>query len=284
MQRARTHYEILGVPRTATAAEIRHAYLRLIKVHHPDHGPADARNRSIAPLLNRVYEVLRDPARRAQYDASLAEPPPSARSRRAQWVERRKTDRRAASAGRGPASAGIVPSLVGLAALLAGAMLVGSGFAPSSLEPKVRRASSFALAGDGGEDLTSYPAMTEIRRTVRLARNAGTQEAIGISRECFANARLGVTGRTADLCVIFDLTFTSWRATPDQPSLPAYFAVSVMGDRHRGALRSIPHSSNTRYDRLRRDALAALVSDVRGDEVRNGSGLSNNGPRIESLK
>ena len=71
-------YSILGVPRTATASEIRAAYRRLARVYHPDlnAGPeAEARMREI----NEAYDTLSDPQRRRYYDrtgiANGAAPP-----------------------------------------------------------------------------------------------------------------------------------------------------------------------------------------------------------------
>ena len=61
------YYEILGVPRTATADEIRKAYRKLAKKYHPDvskEKDADARYREI----NEAYEVLKDPDKRGRYD------------------------------------------------------------------------------------------------------------------------------------------------------------------------------------------------------------------------
>ena len=61
-------YSILGVPRAATATEIRAAYRRLARMYHPDlnAGPeAEARMKEI----NEAYDTLSDPLRRRQYDS-----------------------------------------------------------------------------------------------------------------------------------------------------------------------------------------------------------------------
>jgi hypothetical protein len=63
-----THYEVLGVAPTASQQEIRGAYRRLARVHHPDHDAADT---GTMAALNEAYRVLRNPARRAAYDAEL---------------------------------------------------------------------------------------------------------------------------------------------------------------------------------------------------------------------
>lgn len=61
-------YEILGVSRTASADEIKRAYRRLAKAHHPDRNPNDRTAETKFKELQAAYEVLGDPERRAQYD------------------------------------------------------------------------------------------------------------------------------------------------------------------------------------------------------------------------
>ena len=62
-------YALLGVSRSATAQEIKRAYFTAAKRTHPDVDPSPgAANRFRA--LSSAYEVLRDPERRREYDAS----------------------------------------------------------------------------------------------------------------------------------------------------------------------------------------------------------------------
>lgn len=61
-----SHYEVLGVPITASLQDIKTAYRRAARTHHPDQGgnPADFRRVTLA------YEVLSDPQRREAYNRS----------------------------------------------------------------------------------------------------------------------------------------------------------------------------------------------------------------------
>ena len=62
-----THYEALGVRVSATTEEIRRAYLRQARLHHPDVGGGDRAMQA----LNEAWAVLGDPVRRARYDRTL---------------------------------------------------------------------------------------------------------------------------------------------------------------------------------------------------------------------
>jgi curved DNA-binding protein len=84
----RDYYEVLGVPRTATAEEIKRVYRQLARKHHPDLQPPPERAKAAERFkeINEAYEVLSDPDKRAKYDALGAEwksgmdftPPPGA--------------------------------------------------------------------------------------------------------------------------------------------------------------------------------------------------------------
>ena len=69
----RSHYEVLGVHPEATAEVIREAYRNLAREHHPDRRAIvlDSSHPMTMAELNEAYRVLRDPGRRAVYDASL---------------------------------------------------------------------------------------------------------------------------------------------------------------------------------------------------------------------
>lgn len=65
----RDPYEVLGVSRNADEKEIKQAYYRLAKEHHPDKNP-DNREAATEKFkeIQEAYEVLKDPQTRARYD------------------------------------------------------------------------------------------------------------------------------------------------------------------------------------------------------------------------
>src|SRR5215470_6978945 len=65
---AESLYEILGVAKTATADEIRKAYRKLARQHHPDVNPGDRRAEDKFKKVSAAYDVLSDDKKRAAYD------------------------------------------------------------------------------------------------------------------------------------------------------------------------------------------------------------------------
>ncbi|MEN9203305.1 MAG: J domain-containing protein [Thermostichus sp. DG_1_6_bins_120] len=68
-----SHYDVLGVSALATAAEIKRAYRRLVKYHHPD-SPLSKKDRATSERIrqiNAAYTVLKDPQLRRDYDHQL---------------------------------------------------------------------------------------------------------------------------------------------------------------------------------------------------------------------
>lgn len=62
------YYKILGVEKTASNAEIKNAYKRLVKQYHPDLNPNNADKEAKFKQINAAYETLSDPEKRRQYD------------------------------------------------------------------------------------------------------------------------------------------------------------------------------------------------------------------------
>jgi DnaJ-class molecular chaperone len=68
MSTAVDHYVVLGVQRGASPDEIRAAYRRAARASHPDLHPEDVTAHDRFMQVQKAYEVLGDPARRAAYD------------------------------------------------------------------------------------------------------------------------------------------------------------------------------------------------------------------------
>jgi len=64
----RDYYEVLGVDRNATEADIKKAYRRLAKQYHPDVNPGDKEAEAKFKEINEAYSVLSDSEKRANYD------------------------------------------------------------------------------------------------------------------------------------------------------------------------------------------------------------------------
>ena len=68
MPSKRDYYEVLGVGRDASDADIKKAYRKLAKQYHPDLNPGDKTAEANFKEVNEAYEVLSDPQKRARYD------------------------------------------------------------------------------------------------------------------------------------------------------------------------------------------------------------------------
>src|SRR5471032_2347823 len=62
------YYETLGVARTATAEDIKQAFRKLARIHHPDVAKNKVTGEAKFKEINEAYEVLSDPEKRRRYD------------------------------------------------------------------------------------------------------------------------------------------------------------------------------------------------------------------------
>jgi molecular chaperone DnaJ len=62
------YYAALGVPKTATQGEIKKAYRRLARQHHPDANKGDAASEEKFKEISEAYDVLSDESKRKDYD------------------------------------------------------------------------------------------------------------------------------------------------------------------------------------------------------------------------
>lgn len=113
-------YAILGVPADATGEQIKAAFRKLTREHHPDVLVTDSeRGRATEKMqeLTQAYRVLRDPVKRLAYDARCLDSYTQQRTRRARMTwSWRQQDRNAKTSGHGAAT--------GSAAWLIGAIIL----------------------------------------------------------------------------------------------------------------------------------------------------------------
>ena len=64
----RDFYEVLGVSRTADEKELKAAYRKLAKQHHPDANSGSKTADQKFKEISEAYDVLKDPQKRAAYD------------------------------------------------------------------------------------------------------------------------------------------------------------------------------------------------------------------------
>jgi len=62
------YYDVLGLARTASAEDVKGAYRKLAKEHHPDRNPDNHAAEHKFKEISEAYEILKDPNRRAAYD------------------------------------------------------------------------------------------------------------------------------------------------------------------------------------------------------------------------
>ncbi len=68
MANKRDYYEVLGVDKSASDADIKKAYRKMAKQYHPDMNPGNKEAEAKFKEANEAYEVLSDSQKRAQYD------------------------------------------------------------------------------------------------------------------------------------------------------------------------------------------------------------------------
>ncbi len=64
----RNPYDVLGVAKTASSKEIKSAYRKLAKQHHPDQNPDDPKAKDRFAAVNQAYEIVGDEKRRGEFD------------------------------------------------------------------------------------------------------------------------------------------------------------------------------------------------------------------------
>ena len=77
-------YSVLQISPTATAREVKSAYRRLAREHHPDRNPGDAEAAERFKVVAQAYQGLSDPLKRMEHDLAIRAREEAARRRAAQ--------------------------------------------------------------------------------------------------------------------------------------------------------------------------------------------------------
>lgn len=94
------YYKILGIDKSATPKDIKNAYRKLARKHHPDLNPNDKDAKKNFQQINEANEVLSDPEKRKKYDEYGAD------WQHAEEFEKQKQNRQQSTGSRGARSSG----------------------------------------------------------------------------------------------------------------------------------------------------------------------------------
>ena len=265
-------YRILGVAATASTAEIRAAYLALMKAAHPDARPDDSADNSSASDITFAYWHLRDPARRTEHDRKLAEllglgARKPVTPRRSSVAVRKPVPARARRRRR---SSRLQPlrTAAGIAAFAVAASAFVLCF--TYLQPETGGEARAATALSGLDKAEARPparrraidptlqqvAAQEFRSIVRAS---GIQGAHLYGRQCLTELAVQPSPSMLDYCIAFDNSAAAWeRSNAAQRASHHYFDDEQRLARYRGIAEA------TRSDQLR-EMLLTEASYLTGD-------------------
>ena len=246
-------YRILGVCRSATEAEIRAAYIRLIKQHHPDRVQDSAR--SASRDINHAYAVLKDATRRAEHDRTLGSARlvrPAVQPSAFQRPPARRTGK----------AYGVMMLCFSIALVAVALEMVPSrpleAFAPP---PEGRSPSPERLiARQRPIDVKNVSAAVRDSNYLRSYEPVG--ELVTHSRYCFAQLTFERTVDLYDYCVAFD--HGTHAALRQKDQLIPYFMAGQIDARHRrvsGDLFDPPHAADVRLRKLEKAATGEALSE-----------------------
>jgi len=232
MRSSRSHYELLGVPPTATGKEIRDAYRRLLKQTHPDSGGSAA----LLDLVSEAYGVLIDPEERRQYDERNGFAGPAEAGSEDHGTEVTDAETPAKPAAEPAARPGwLVPLAAGLAVLLVvavGAAAVTAFRVRDAAATERARSAALAAAGSHAQAILSYDHRTldadfaraqqvitgsfkdeYAETTSKVVRPTATQYKAVVKAEVTSAAVVRATGERVVVLLFIDQTTTSTRLT-----------------------------------------------------------------------
>lgn len=290
-------YEVLGISPTSEDVVVQAAFKALMRKHHPDtNNSAGAEAR--AKAINEAYSVLKDPARRARYDAQRhrsgqkkASPPPPPRPSAAR--PRGKAERPKA-----PPHPIDKPGDRTVSIAIAAAVLVAVGVGLYSVElgsadpvrevdsswqpPGWNDAETPAAVGDASavsegetgpqtppEELvpslgeSSDKIVLAVRTFVSVQRQNGMAGATSYSMDCFAAAERKADIVGVDFCVAFDIAATEFdRAVAGQAGWPTHQYFVSRDDAFRDAYSRFTQAAPLRIENVRSQVIGMLAKEI----------------------
>jgi hypothetical protein len=253
-----THYEVLGVSPHASAGEIRAAYLALIKRHHPDlrSGREDA-EQGLSRDINLAFSVLRDPQKRARYDAELnlrrrgvaqaghrgRRPAPIVRASPYRYPE--------APAGRRSWAA---PTLAFIGIL---AMTVALTYIVPTPESTPVEAEAVHPARSGRRnppqpDIHDPYIADAVGDLTLISIGGRPEDALSYSRRCYDELRSFAHVSMLDWCIAFDLAAAQWLSHGRGGAVAAFFSPQAMESRQTEAMEALSIRHEEAEDRVTR--------------------------------
>ena len=263
------HYKVLGVSPDADQLEIRAAYVSLLKRHHPDRAAVDkaVENSIEVQRIVGAYRILKDPAKRAKYDAALRQltlyRPRSRRKSRRVRPEPAYAWKFGRTRKRFKLDTETISYVLMFFAAAVGLQLLVSRYIQTE-----RSHSPSAAAGTS--QVRELAAHLPLEIAVRNAGMMSGPEASDYSSRCFAAARRNRDPAAADQCVGFDMAYVYWRETMGGPLvMNPYFQPDAMGSRARSAFsRLSPAGAMARVQSIRTATLKAIMQSPRAtDEI-----------------
>lgn len=241
------HYQTLGVHPSASAQEIRAAYLALIKRHHPDaqqhsKGQEDARVRE----LNVAYAALRDPAKRAEHDAARLIAVRATVHSQARPGQASTQARRNSQDGRN-VRAFLLISCVAIGSAVIGAQSETAPYTLSSEPAEVEHV--VALPARLPEVQPETPKNAHSDADYILA-GGSPADAARHSTQCFKELALSPGLELLDRCVAFDLAAAHWLSAYGRGTGNAFFSEAAMHQRHVGAFSALSLGAATAARRV----------------------------------